>query len=79
MLGTGKDKDKEYLRVLFLRLDACLRGVGSCLQDFHMPAELGSTDASSKRSLTVAGAFGAPVGDRKLREETAELLHEACE
>lgn len=71
--------NKEFLRVLFLRLDASLRGVGSCLPDFHMPADSRSTDANAKQPLTVAGAFGARVGDRKLREETADVLHGACE
>ncbi|CAM6088632.1 unnamed protein product [Calypogeia fissa] len=73
--GAGK----EFLRVLFLRLDASLRGVGSCLPDFYMAADSRSTDANTKQPLTVVGAFGARVGDRKLREETAEVLHAACQ
>jgi hypothetical protein len=58
------------LRVLLLRVDASLRGVRSSLPDFQLLSE-----DKSGQSLTVAGAAGASVGSRSLREKTADVLH----
>ena len=56
--------------MLLLRVDASLRGVRSCLPDFQLLAkDVGGC------SLTVAGATGATVASRALREETADMLH----
>ncbi|BBN11909.1 proteasome activator subunit 4 [Marchantia polymorpha subsp. ruderalis] len=75
----GQVQIKEYLRVLFLRIDATLRGVGSCLPDFDLAPSSGASGSKAKRRLNVLGAFGASVGDNKLREEAADTLHAACE
>ncbi|KAL3680307.1 hypothetical protein R1sor_023263 [Riccia sorocarpa] len=75
----GQGQGKDYLRVLFLRIDATLRGVGSCLPDFEMLPEGEASGPNSKRRLNVIGAFGATVGDVTLRQEAAKILTEACE
>ncbi|KAL2630922.1 hypothetical protein R1flu_015608 [Riccia fluitans] len=75
----GQGQGKEYLRVLFLRIDATLRGVGSCLPDFEMVPEAGASGSKSKRRLNFVGAFGTTVGDVTSRYEAAEILNEACE
>nr|PNR33085.1 hypothetical protein PHYPA_025028 [Physcomitrium patens] len=61
---------KEQLRVLLLRVDASLHGVQSSLPDFQLLSE-----DEKGRSLTVAGAAGASVGSRALREDAADTLH----
>lgn len=58
------------MRVLLLRVDASLHGVQSSLPDFQLLSE-----DEKGRSLTVAGAAGASVGSRALREDAADTLH----
>ena len=67
-ISTGQVK--EHLRVLLLRVDASLRGARTSLPDFQLLSE----DKDS-HFLTVAGAAGASVGSRSLREKTADVLH----
>jgi hypothetical protein len=66
------EHQKEHLRVLLLRLEATLFGVGACLPDFS------HANVEPKR-LKLAGSVGIPVGNPALREEAADTIHQACE
>jgi proteasome activator subunit 4 len=63
---------KEHLRVLLLRIESTFSGLRTCLPDFPHPV-----GESSIPSL--AGASGVTVGSSALREEAAEIIHQACE
>jgi hypothetical protein len=70
------DQEKEYLRVLLLRVEGTLCGLGTCLPDFssHTTSVKGEVGP-----LTVVGAVGATIGTSQLREETSEIVHQVCE
>ncbi|KAJ7527156.1 hypothetical protein O6H91_16G039400 [Diphasiastrum complanatum] len=77
--GNDTGKEKEHLRVIFLRLDACLRGLRSCLPDFKAIPEVSSCQNNEAiLPLSIVGEAGIAIGDSKLREEAAETVHEAC-
>ncbi|KAG0602531.1 hypothetical protein M758_10G020700 [Ceratodon purpureus] len=63
---------KEHLRVLLLRIESTFSGLRTCLPDFPHPIEELSVP-------TLAGASGVTVGSSALREEAAEIIHQACE
>ncbi|KAH7293640.1 hypothetical protein KP509_28G034600 [Ceratopteris richardii] len=68
--------EKEQLRVLLLRINGSLRGVGSCLPEFMCSSSKSSTDEVQPHFMS--GAAGAAVGSAYLREAAAETLHLAC-
>ncbi|GBG77688.1 hypothetical protein CBR_g24134 [Chara braunii] len=83
--GTGEGRSKngngnverEYFRVVLLRLDAALWGTWTCLPDFSHANTV--KDEESVELLSVVGSIGVRVGTPSLREETAQVLHMACE
>eukprot|EP00250_Pteridium_aquilinum_P022210 c25325_g1_i2 orf=249-5699(+) len=70
-------QEKEHLRVLLLRVEGALCGLGSCLPDFDGHAN--STEGDRAGRLTVVGAAGATVGTPELREETSKIVHQVCD
>lgn len=74
--GTSA-QDKEHLRVVFLRIDASLRGVRSCLPDFR-DSHTSIVDGQQVQPYFISGEAGASVGSVELREEAANTLHLAC-
>lgn len=63
---------KEHLRVLLLRIESTFSGLRTCLPDFSHP--------TGELSIpTLAGSSGVTVGSSALREEAAEIIHQACE
>lgn len=70
-------QEKEHLRVLLLRVEGALCGLGSCLPDFETHAN--SNDGEGSGPLTVVGSAGATVGTSELREETSKIVHQVCD
>ena len=69
------DQEKEHLRVLLLRIEGTLYGLGTCLPDF-------SSHTSAKGvigPLAVVGAAGATIGTSELRERISGIVHQVCE
>lgn len=66
-------QEKEHLRVLLLRVEGALCGLGSCLPDFDAHAN------STVDSLSIVGAAGATVGTSDLRKETSNIVHQVCD
>ncbi|MCO5560813.1 hypothetical protein L7F22_014433 [Adiantum nelumboides] len=69
-------QEKEHLRVLLLRVEGALCGLGSCLPDF---ITIPSSGGHKGGSLTIVGAAGATVGTSELRQETANVVHQVCD
>ncbi|KAI5078578.1 hypothetical protein GOP47_0006249 [Adiantum capillus-veneris] len=70
-------QEKEHLRVLLLRVEGALCGLGSCLPDFD--ALTRSSGGDKGGSLTIVGAAGATVGTSELRQEAANVVHQVCD
>ena len=69
LMSAGNQK--EHLRVLLLRVESTLFGLRTCLPDF--PYADGKPP-----SKALAGMAGVSVASAALREEAAEIMHQAC-
>ena len=70
------DQEKEHLRVLLLRIEGTLCGLGTCLPDFSSHTISGKGVIGP---LTVVGAAGATIGTSELREQISGIVHQVCE
>lgn len=78
--STYSGQEKEHMRVLLLRVEAVLCGLGSCLPDFYSPPGVSNpTGGEHVCPMTIVGASGPSIASAKLREETAEIIHQVCE
>ncbi|KAL2644724.1 hypothetical protein R1flu_012311 [Riccia fluitans] len=72
-------QEREYLRVITLRLGGCLYGLDSCLPDFETTPGTGDCNGVDLQPFSVVGACGTFVGSSRLREEIADTLHKTCD
>ncbi|KAH7373268.1 hypothetical protein KP509_17G047600 [Ceratopteris richardii] len=70
-------QEKEHLRVLLLRLEGALCGLGSCLPDLSACACMSEADRAC--SLTIIGAVGATIGTSEMRQEAANVVHQVSD